>query len=106
MKINALKAKLLDNVVEIAQTQTAPILTGEENLTLEKQELINKVFENEHAKGYMEVIETEASLLVGQGLFKGYFKDGAVWFDIPDYDRFISAVEAFYTTCYAEGCEE
>jgi hypothetical protein len=83
-------------------------LTGEKNLTISKDELIERV--EKINPGYLEVMEMEANILVRQGLFRGYFKSGDVCgdivFDIPDWDKFISSVDAFYKVCYAPGSED
>jgi hypothetical protein len=79
-------------------------LTGEKNLTITKEELIKRA--SEINPGYLEVMETEAQIFVRQGLFTDHFKNREIYFDIPDWDRFISAVDAFYNVCYAPSGEE
>jgi hypothetical protein len=83
-------------------------LTGEKNLTISKEELIERV--KKINSGYLEVMEMEAKILIRQGLFNGYLKggdaSGEILFDIPDWDKFISAVDAFYKVCYAPGSED
>lgn len=90
---------VLDKVIETCEGKG---LTGEKNLTISKKELVKRV-ENINPD-YLEVMEKEANIFVRQGLFKGYFADGDILgdilFDIPDWDKFISAVDAFYKVCY------
>lgn len=105
MNLRQFKSDLLDATTSENRENNNPILTGEKNLKLKKEELIEKVKKNEHGEGYLEVMTTEAHILAGQGLFNGYVEDDGIYFDIPDYDRFISAVNAFYEVCYAEDDE-
>jgi hypothetical protein len=100
--VQDLQQLLLTNVVEIRKSKGS-LLTGEKKLTIAKNELINRV--KEINPGYLEVMEVEANIFVRQDLFKGYLKDGDIYFDIPDWDRFISAVGAFYNVCYAPNCD-
>ena len=105
MTLSELKSSLLDLTTEENKNGRSPILTGETNLKIKKEDLIEKVRQNEHGEGYLEVMTTESGILAGQGLFNGYIENGKIYFDIPDYDRFISAVNAFYEVCYAP-CNE
>jgi len=81
--------------VHRAEGSAKPILTGETNLTLTKQALIDKVLENEDGQAYLNVMMLEAPILIRQQLFVGYIEDGQVLFDIPDWDMFIMSVDVF-----------
>lgn len=105
MNLDQFKSTLLDLTTQENRATNSIILTGEKNLKIKKEDLIEKVKQNNNGEGYLEVMSTESNTLVGQGLFNGYFEDGDIYFDIPDYDRFISAVNAFYEVCYAP-CDE
>ena len=85
-----------------------PILTGEKNLDITKAELLERVHKNKNGDGYVDVLEYEHPILVRQGLFEGRFDREKlnIYFKIPDWDAFISAVNAFYIACYAPGCDD
>jgi len=97
---------ILDFLVSESKNENNPILTGEKNLKITKSGLIDRILANKRGEGYIDVLECENSILERQGLIRGYFEDGDVYFDIPNYDRFISAVNAFYVSYQDEEGEE
>jgi len=86
--------KIISKLTELNQIRCS----GEKNLLLDKCQLINKV--KAINPKYIEVMETEAKIFVRQGLFRGYIDDNKIMFEIPDWDKFISAINAFYEVCY------
>jgi hypothetical protein len=105
MSLSDYQRKILGVTIEHDKNSNdGPILTGEKNLDISKEDLMEKVKENVHGKDYLDVMETESNILVRQGLFKGRIdpKLGAIMFEIPDWDMFITAVHAFYKVCWCE----
>jgi hypothetical protein len=104
--IHKLQEQILEKIVKLNENELHG-LTGEKDLTISKNELTRRI--NKINSGYLEVIEMESKIFIRQGLFNGYLKDGdacgEILFDIPDWDQFISAVDAFYKVCYAPGSE-
>ena len=86
--------KIISKLTELNQIRH----THEKNLLLSKCELINKV--KAINPDYIEVMETEAKIFVRQGLFRGYIEGNKIMFEIPDWDKFISAINSFYEVCY------
>lgn len=103
MSLQKLKDETLSCLVRLNEQEA--MLTGEKNLLLQKDELIKKV--KSINPNYIEVIETESNIFERQGLFTRYCNESRqIVFEIPDWDMFISAVDAFYTVCYAPESEE
>jgi len=67
---------------------------GEVNLKIDPTTLLEVVLSVNHYRAFVG----EFTLLVRQGLID---RDGEL-FLIPDWDKFIWAVDAYYKTCYAE----
>jgi hypothetical protein len=88
--------KVLKSLVNENKINGDVILTGEKNITLKKDELVNKILSNKNGEDYIDVLNNEGQILERQGLIHGYIKNEEVLFDIIDYDEFISAVNAFY----------
>jgi hypothetical protein len=102
--LQSVQRKALEICIDANKQEKSSMLTGEKDLDITKEELIKRVLKiNE---GYLEVMEKEASILVRQGLFVGRIEKDGIYFKIPDWDAFISAVNAFYVACYAPGCDE
>lgn len=103
MSLQKLKDKTLLSLVQLNEQKV--ILTDEKNLLLQKDELYKKV--NSINPDYIEVMETESNIFERQGLFKVHYNESRqIVFEIPDWDMFISAVDAFYRVCYAPESEE
>lgn len=99
---------MLQSLVEINEKNPDIKLTGERNLKLTNEELANKLKENKEWKLYLTVLDWESKILVRNGLFKSYYRGGELFFDIPSWDNFISAVNAFavsYEKDWSEGDE-
>jgi len=94
----SIQENILKGLVNLNKSDSDVILTREKNLTLKKDELLNKILENKNGEGYIDVLEYENQILERQGLIRGYIDNGEVLFDIADYDMFISAVNAFYVS--------
>lgn len=104
MNLESIKSKALSALVENNKSEDNKMLTGEKDLLIPKEQLIEKVKAINPA--YLEVMEMEAKIFIGQGLFRGFFNiDGNIYFSIPDWDKFISAVDAFYVACYVPESE-
>ncbi|GEM_PF-5974248 len=101
MSDKSIQQVFLDKVVDKSKEEKDAALTGEKNLTIKKLDLVEKV--NKINRGYLEVIEKEHRIFERQGLINGYVKDRIAYYDIPDWDNFISAVKSFYDVCYAGG---
>lgn len=91
--------QIAGNLVEVYKGTEEYFLTGEKNLILSKSELKEKLLKLENGKSYLGVLKLEHKLLEGQGVINGEFKDGKVIFTIPDWDSFISRVNAFHVAC-------
>jgi hypothetical protein len=61
---------------------------------------MEKVRQNTAGETYLKVITGESRILEGQGLIEGRIEDDGIYFKIPDWDAFISAVNAFYEVCW------
>lgn len=91
--------QIAGNLVEVNRDTKENFLTGEKNLILSKLELKDKLLKFENGKSYLGVLKLEHELLEGQGAINEEFKDGKVIFTIPDWDSFISRVNAFHVAC-------
>lgn len=98
-KINKLTGQLADNLVRISKELKEDFITGETNLKLTKEELERKMLKLKNGKSYLGVLQWEHNILERQGVVKGAIVDGEVMFDIPDWDNFISRVNAFHEAC-------
>lgn len=89
-----------DGLVELNKQTGDIILTGEKNLDISKEELTERIMKNVHGNDYLDVLEYENSILERQGLIKGRIdlETFKCYFNIPDWDKFISAVNAFYVS--------
>ena len=85
-----------------------PILTGETDLDITKTELLERIRKNKNGEGYVDALQGESQILVRQGLFEGCvdYDKHDYYFKIPNWDQFISAIDAFYVACYAPGCDD
>lgn len=103
MSLESLREKTLSGLVELNKDESIG-LTGEKNLEIFEDEFEAKV--KKINPGYLEVLATESAIFVGQGLIKGRRDASKIILEIPDWDKFISAVNAFYIACYAPQSEE
>lgn len=86
---------MLESLVEFNEKNPDIKLTGETNLKITEDELIKRLKENKEWKLYLTVLHWESKILVRNGLFKSYYRGGELFFDIPSWDNFISALNAF-----------
>ena len=104
MSLENFQSNVLTKLVKLNKDE-GNLVNNESNLSLTKDELKAKL-ENINPT-YLEVLQEESRIFVRQGLFEGHLNDtGDTIFDIPDWDKFISAVDAFYVACYAPENEE
>ncbi|MEI6296222.1 MAG: hypothetical protein WCO84_01070 [bacterium] len=97
-KISELQTKILDKLTESTEKDNTE-LTGETSLILRQGELIERLAKINPK--YLEVVKYESKILVRQGLFDEAFDvQYGLIFSIPNWDRFITAINAFYETCY------
>lgn len=94
MSFEDLQMAILKNVVNNNQKEGFTALTGEKGAVISKEDLIKRIKEINPA--YVEVMETEFNILVRQGLIE----EVKVMFRIPNWDNFISSIDAFYEVCY------
>lgn len=100
MKIKDFQNSILSELTKLNNEEKLKGLTGEINLKITKEELGERMeFIN---PTYLEVMELEANILVNQGLFRGYFEGNDIIFEIPDWDKLLTAIHAFYETCYKD----
>lgn len=104
MNLSDFRERALKAIIDANKdSPDGPILTGEKDLYIAKAELIERIQKNRYGDEYFDVIESEKDLLIGQGLLDGTIDtEGSIFFRIPDWDAFISAVNAFYVTCYQD----
>lgn len=98
-----LKSKFIEqvanNLVELNKTAKESFLTGEKNLVLSEPKLVDKLLQIENGKSYLGVLANEYRILEGQGAIKAEIKNDKAIFNIPDWDSFISKVNAFHVAC-------
>lgn len=97
--IKDFREQIASNLVGINKELKQDFLTGEVNLELTKEELTNKILKLKNGKSYLGVLEHEHNILERQGVIKGEIINGEVMFSIPNWDSFISRVDAFHVAC-------
>lgn len=103
MSLENFQSNVLTNLVKLNKDE-GKLVTSESNLSLTKDELKAKL--KNINPSYLEVLQEESRILARQGLLEGHLNDtGDIIFNIPDWDKFISAVNAFYVVCYAPESE-
>ena len=66
MNLDQFKGELLDFITQENKSDNCVILTGEKNLKIKREDLIDKVKQNTYGEEYLEVMSTESSIFVGQ----------------------------------------
>lgn len=90
---------LEDRLVEISKMENKEYITGEKDLVLSKEDLLLKIIKYKDGKSYLNVLEAEHNILEGQQAIKWLEIKGRLYFKIPDWDRFMSKVNAFHVAC-------
>lgn len=90
---------IADRLVEISKDENKDYITGEKDLTLSKEDLLLKMIKYENGKSFINVLEVEHNILEGQQAIKWLEIKGKLYFRIPDWDRFMSKVNAFHVAC-------
>lgn len=99
MKSKEFTEKVANELTEINKEIKEDFITGEKNLLLSRKELKDKLLKLKDGKSYIGVLAAEHRILEGQGAISLKFTEDEVLFYIPDWDSFISRVNAFHVAC-------
>lgn len=87
------------NLVELNREESKEFITGEKNLMLTPYELKEKLLQYENGRSYYEICIIEGTILRAQGAFSTKATPEGIAIVIPDWDSFISKVNAFHVAC-------
>lgn len=88
-----------NNLVSLNKASKESFLTGETNLVLTSDELEERLLSLKNGKSYLGVWLIEGTILRSQGVIKTKILADKTIFIIPDWDNFISRVNAFHVAC-------